>query len=63
MWRICGKPVRDHDKNRGCTCGPQDPTPWLAREAIDRLGPDDREEDTGDDQRSPQPAPARRRHR
>lgn len=37
-WRVCGHRVDSVRKNRGCTCGPNDPTRRLATEAIARLG-------------------------
>lgn len=57
-WRVCGRPVRDGQKDRGCTCKPNDPSPWLVDKALDRLAHE--KEETGAP-RSPRTAPGHHR--
>lgn len=56
-WRICGNRLNDKP-GKGCTCKPNDPSPWLADKALARLA--DEKEETGAP-RSPRTAAGHRR--
>jgi hypothetical protein len=63
VWRVCGKPVTGKP-GCGCTCTPRDPSAYLARKALDRLGaPDDEQEEGPGASRSPRTVPARQEDR